>query len=609
MTQPFSSHLALNPRAAIYARYSSDNQSDASIDDQVRVCRARAEREGWLVCAVYADYAISGASAQRPQFQSLLAEIRAGKIDIVLAEALDRLSRDQEHIAGFYKQASFAGARIVTLADGEINELHVGLKGTMSALFLKDLAQKTHRGLEGRVRAGHSGGGISFGYRTVRSFKSDGTPLTGEFEIAEAEAEIIRRIFQAYVDGQSPRSIAKQLNAESVPGPRGGRWTASLLLGNVTRENGMLRNRLYVGERVWNRQRFIKDPSTGKRVSRPNPREAWIVSPAPKLRIVSPEIWQAAQAKLAAGSRLVGQSAGNSSAASQESGDNLGKRLSSARRPVWPLSGLVRCGVCQGPLTVVGANGRLGCGNHVERGTCDNPRTLLRDAITTRVLVGLKERLLAPELVEEFVRTYVEEINAANRQRGHRQAGLSQERGKLERQARNLLELIKDGHGSPSMVEELRSLEARKNAVEAEIAVAGAPEAIPVLHPNLPCRYRRKVEALETALTDPGTTTVAAEALRELVDAVLVYPGAKRGEVTMELRGDLAAFLHLDAPPDSPTRTAASVVRSGVCVEVMGSLVAGAGNHLYRTALQWTQYSKKRCDASGSAYINTGRRR
>ena len=140
MTQRFHSHPAAGPRAAIYARYSSDNQSDASIDDQVRVCRARAEREGWVVSAVYADYAISGASAQRPQFQALLADTRDGKIDIVLAEAMDRLSRDQEHIAGFYKHVMFAGARIVTLADGEINELHVGLKGTMSALFLKDLA-------------------------------------------------------------------------------------------------------------------------------------------------------------------------------------------------------------------------------------------------------------------------------------------------------------------------------------------------------------------------------------------------------------------------------------------------------------------------------------
>lgn len=153
---------------AVYARYSSDNQREASVEDQVRVCSARAAREGWAIAQVYADFAISGAIAGRPQFQQMIADARAGKFSVVLAESLDRLSRDQEHIAGFHKQMSFAGVRIVTVAEGDINELYVGLKGTMSALFLKDLAQKTHRGVEGVVRSGRSGGGLSYGYRVVR---------------------------------------------------------------------------------------------------------------------------------------------------------------------------------------------------------------------------------------------------------------------------------------------------------------------------------------------------------------------------------------------------------------------------------------------------------
>ncbi len=68
------------------------------------------------------------------------------KVDIVMAEALDRFSRDQEDTAGLFKRLTFAGVNIVTLAEGDITHLHVGLKGTMNALFLKDLADKTHRG-------------------------------------------------------------------------------------------------------------------------------------------------------------------------------------------------------------------------------------------------------------------------------------------------------------------------------------------------------------------------------------------------------------------------------------------------------------------------------
>jgi site-specific DNA recombinase len=294
----------------------------------------------------------------------------------------------------------------------------------------------------------------------------------------------VRRVFDAYAGGQSPRSIAKVLNAEGVPGPRAGKWTASLLLGGAGRETGLLRNRLYVGERVWNRQRFIKDPSTGKRVARPNPREVWVVTAVPELAILESEVWAAAQRRLVTNRRAVVPN-------SQEVGSNRGSQLSAVRRARWPLAGLVRCGMCNAPMTVRATGGRLGCSNHVERGTCTNARTVQRDALLGRVLIGLKERLLAPELVEEFARTYVAEINTANRERGARQAGLQGQVAKLDRQIRTLLELLKDGHGGAAMVTELRELERRREALQAEVAAAGVLEAIPVLHPNLPALYRR----------------------------------------------------------------------------------------------------------------------
>ena len=79
-------------RAAIYARYSTDLQRDASIEDQIRVCRERLDREGWRLANCYTDYALSGATMMRPGLQALLADIAAGAIDVVVAEALDRIS-------------------------------------------------------------------------------------------------------------------------------------------------------------------------------------------------------------------------------------------------------------------------------------------------------------------------------------------------------------------------------------------------------------------------------------------------------------------------------------------------------------------------------------
>jgi hypothetical protein len=95
-------------KVAIYARYSSDNQRDASIADQLRICRLHAEKQGWQVVEEYTDHAISGASLLRPGIQALISDATRGRFRYVLAEAMDRLSRDQEDIAGLYKRMAYS---------------------------------------------------------------------------------------------------------------------------------------------------------------------------------------------------------------------------------------------------------------------------------------------------------------------------------------------------------------------------------------------------------------------------------------------------------------------------------------------------------------------
>ena len=150
-------------RVAIYARYSSDLQSPRSIDDQVRDCKARMD-DDWLLIGVFADRMISGDTVFRPDYQALLDALRRGEIDVIMAEGLDRLSRDQEHSAGLYKGACYQETIIFTLAEGEIEDWHVGIKSVMNAAALTQLAMKTRRGLRGRVLAGASAGGLSCGY-------------------------------------------------------------------------------------------------------------------------------------------------------------------------------------------------------------------------------------------------------------------------------------------------------------------------------------------------------------------------------------------------------------------------------------------------------------
>src|SRR5258706_7063922 len=264
-------------RVAIYARYSTKMQSAASIDDQIRVCRDYAKRQGWAIIEIYSDAAVSGASILRVGLQAALASARRSDFDILLAEALDRISRDQEDVAAIYKRLNFAGVALITLSEGEIGPLHVGLKGTMNALFLKDLADKTRRGMRGKIEGGRAVAGLSYGYRVTG---------VGERAINEAEAAIVRRIFRDYTSGVSPRAIARTLNAEGIPGPRGRAWGPLTLVGQKSVGNGLLNNKLYIGRMIWNRQRWIKDPDTRKRLSRRNPRDQWITVDVLNLRIL-----------------------------------------------------------------------------------------------------------------------------------------------------------------------------------------------------------------------------------------------------------------------------------------------------------------------------------
>jgi site-specific DNA recombinase len=273
---------------------------------------------------------------------------------------LDRVSRDQADVATLFKHLRFAGVQIVTLAEGEISELHVGLKGTMNALFLKDLAAKTHRGLRGRVEKGKAGGGLCYGYEVVKRTDSEGAPVRGERTINEAEAAIVRRFFREFAVGKSPRAIATDLNRDGIPGPFGHTWGDTTIRGHACRGNGVVNNELYARVLVWNRQRFIKDPNTGKRVSRPNPEAKWIRTEVPELRIVDDGLWQRVKLRQAELAKQFEATTIGVRAARAE-------RLNRLRRPAFLLSGLLTCGCCGGKYGIV-VNDRYGCLGHFRKG-------------------------------------------------------------------------------------------------------------------------------------------------------------------------------------------------------------------------------------------------
>ena len=180
-------------RAAIYARYSTDKQSESSIDDQLRECRKLAERNEFSVVAEFSDKALSGGTANRPDYQSLLVAARAGQFDVIIAEDTSRLWRNLAEQAPRLAELQDLGIHVVTY-DLDSRQESAGIlgaiNGAISEHYRREIGRRTRRGLEGLARAKKPTGGRPYGYIAATDSPS------GEREIDPEQALVVVRIFQ-----------------------------------------------------------------------------------------------------------------------------------------------------------------------------------------------------------------------------------------------------------------------------------------------------------------------------------------------------------------------------------------------------------------------------
>jgi site-specific DNA recombinase len=531
-------------RTLIYARFSSQLQNSRSIDDQVAVCRDRCEREGWHVVDVFTDYAISGAAgldeAQRPGMNALLARVERGGVDQVLADTTSRIARDQGDAHHIRKLLDYHGARLFTLADGEIDAFKGAIKGLLDEQQRRELAHNIKRGQRGAVGEGRAPAGLAYGYRRANRLDDRGELVRGLREIDAAEAAIVVRIFEQYAAGASARTIALRLNREGVKGPRGRQWSASSIRGDRIRRNGMLRNRLYAGELVHNRTSKVADPRTRKTRIRPNPESDWIVEAVPALRIVGPELWESVQQQLAA---------------------REGTTPQRQQRPRRLLSGMLVCGCCGGPLTVISSD-YWGCRRRREGSGCTNNRTIGTRRLEERVLQGLREGMLDPAVVAAYVKAY-------HREHGRRMADAARGRARIEKQlaeSGTRIDRLVDAIARGADIEEVRAAlagaRAQREAAQAELREI---EDLPIvaLHPRLTDEYRKNFDELGRLFEgapDDASRDEAVRTLRSLIDRVVATPAKHGRGLDISVEGRLAAILALATGEPQPERAPAFVV-------------------------------------------------
>lgn len=507
-------------RVALYARYSSDRQNERSIADQFTVCRRHAEARGWTVVMTFEDAAISGAAmANRPGILNMIQAAEAGLFDLLLVEDEDRLARNDEHNAFIFNLLKFLEIGLATLTSDRVTKVESSIKGLLAQMTLDAISSKTKRGMRANAEAGKATGSRLYGYRTEAG---------GGMTIVEDEAETIRRIFAGFAGGITVRDIAARLNAEGVPGPRGGPWNASTINGSRSRANGILHTELYNGVKVWNRMDVRKDPRTGNRLPRMKPREEWKRTPVPHLAIIGDDVWAQVQARL------------------DKASANAATHVQ--RRPHL-FSGLFKCGCCGSSYTVYNGD-RLSCAGFREKGPafCSNKRLVNRPEIEQRVLAGFQDRLLSPEAVSAYVRLYHEAWQRQVAQDRSARLPLQKRHAELSRQIDRIIDAVCAGTATGAMTQRLQGIENERDALAAQLAEMddrkgqGAPVQ---LHPNSGNAYAARVARLRDAIAGGEIDQAATEAIRDLVTRIAITPESqeKGAPVQVTLEGDLARFM------------------------------------------------------------------
>jgi site-specific DNA recombinase len=515
-------------KAALYARYSTDGQSAASVEDQLSGCRKLADQLGASVVAEFSDAAISGqATANRTGFLDLMNFARAGGCDLVLAEHSNRLSRGGSDGWRVFEDLEDLGVAYRTVLEGEVTYMHQGLSSLMSVGKIKEVSAQTRRGLEGVVRSGRSAGGMAYGYRSPLAYDASGERIRGLREIDEAQAAVVRRIFTDYAAGASPLSVTDALNREGVSGPRGGPWVVSTVIGCPKRKLGMLRNEIYRGVRVWGKLKMVKDRRTGRRRAAPGTGSVQRLD-VPELRIVSDELWAKVERQMALTS--IGPQ-----------GEGSGQR-----RPQKLLSGLIRC-PCGAPMTSAGTGGYLRCTVRTSRGhgACQNARNPAYARIEAKVLEGIEANLLHPVSIAEAVKAFRKALVEDRSKAGARREPLERELADVTRRADRLVREVEDGMPWSAVKARHAQLLARQADLHKALEAAPVGAEVVRLHTGGAEPYRVFVDALRRNLTEfDGPEAMAA--VRTLVEEVNFIPGAKKGEFDLEVVANLAPVLGLE---------------------------------------------------------------
>ena len=458
-------------KVSIYARYSSQNQSEKSIDDQVRVCKEYVRLHDMSVedKHIYVDEAMSGSIINRPALQSLQIAAENKEFEAVVVDDLSRLSRSNHQMLTMVLKFNYLQIKIVSVSDGiitddENSKLGIHLRGLMNELYLDDLKKKTMRGLEGQKLRGFSVGESVYGYFTqpvgeLKLNKKGQAKYDGKVhKIHSEEAAIVRRIYKEFLEGKSLNKIVRELNQDKISTKKGlpGGW-------NISSVSKILKNERYIGRWTWKKHKGIRDPMTGRRKKVIRPENEWLSTFREDLIIIDKEQWGKAQKRWE-------EIKGTWPVRKKYRNSNLKQQSYIHSNPSHLLSGLMKCHCCGGAIVLVSGKGTgyYGCYNS-KRKTCKNNLLVPRKRLEKIIIAELQQKILTLknlsyvyEKVERLVSSGMNEVPELIKKKKSQYEKSLQE-------VQNYLNYIKTGNFSKAVSEALKQAEDKTENLGEEV--------------------------------------------------------------------------------------------------------------------------------------------
>ncbi|WP_263375314.1 recombinase family protein [Granulicella aggregans] len=538
-------------RCAIYARYSSDKQKGASIDVQIRNCRAAAARKGWEIVeeAIFSDEEKSGTTLfHRPGFEQLMicAKSKPKLFEYILFDDPSRMSRNTAdalktiEILNHHRVYALFVEDDLDSKSPWFDEVFPAI-AQRHAKFSKTLGYKIKGARVDLFEKGYNPGGDCYGYENVREEDPSRRGLYGhpailgmrQVVLAE-EAAIVVRVFEMYASGRSLLQIATILNDERVPTSQNPR-TRRNAAWCKTAIREILRNERYCGRTYWGRTVEDRDPETGNKTRSDVSEDKWKRKELPHLRIVSDELFAQVQEQFVRATRGFGVK-------------RLGGMTRTEACRKYLFSGLLKCGLCGANMTITTTNpARYGCRNHRESKTCSNKATILlkilEDTFIAALSDNLKPGLLQEDVVQGVMRCLKEAMGRSRQQRLDaelQQDQMEATRRKLSSQMENVVSAVRECGHSRSLLAELKEIETKIDRIDETLASTLKPPTADITELEVRSFIANSASSLAEILA--GSPETVRHELQKRMTSITLTPSQDERGLVYQVSGDVSLF-------------------------------------------------------------------